>query len=117
MHLSPLITKRAHSRKNRTSSTSQTVVVTQNQVSCRLPEYFPDPDAFIPERWYAKGEIHPFLVLPFGHGPRACIGRRMAEQNMYTVIIQVKKKKKINMAFFLYSYFYGYTSEYPSGAT
>lgn len=63
--------------------------MTQNQVSCRLPEYFPDPDAFIPERWFAKGEINPFLVLPFGHGPRACIARRMAEQNMYTVIIQV----------------------------
>ncbi|XP_027209672.1 cytochrome P450 302a1, mitochondrial [Penaeus vannamei] len=72
-----------------------TVIVTQNQVSCRLPEYFPDPDAFIPERWFAKGEINPFLVLPFGHGPRACIARRMAEQNMYTVIIQLISKFKI----------------------
>ncbi|XP_047479347.1 cytochrome P450 302a1, mitochondrial-like isoform X1 [Penaeus chinensis] len=72
-----------------------TVIVTQNQISCRLPEYFPDPEAFIPERWFAKGKINPFLVLPFGHGPRACIGRRMAEQNMYTVIIRLISKFKI----------------------
>ncbi|KAK7019742.1 hypothetical protein SK128_019802 [Halocaridina rubra] len=64
-----------------------TVVVTQNQVSCRLGEYFNNPDAFIPERWFTRDDINPFLVLPFGHGPRACIGRRMAEQNLYTALI------------------------------
>lgn len=64
-----------------------TVVVTQNQVSCRLPEYFHDPDVFLPERWFTKDTINPFLVLPFGHGPRACIGRRMAEQNLYTALL------------------------------
>ncbi|XP_042223672.1 cytochrome P450 302a1, mitochondrial-like [Homarus americanus] len=66
-----------------------TVVVTQNQVSCRLPEYFPDPDKFLPERWLKKENINPFLVLPFGHGPRACIGRRTAEQNLYTAVLQL----------------------------
>ncbi|KAG7167935.1 Cytochrome P450 302a1-like [Homarus americanus] len=65
------------------------VVVTQNQVSCRLPEYFPDPDKFLPERWLKKENINPFLVLPFGHGPRACIGRRTAEQNLYTAVLQL----------------------------
>nr|XP_053629407.1 cytochrome P450 302a1, mitochondrial-like isoform X1 [Cherax quadricarinatus] len=72
-----------------------TVVVTQNQVSCRLPEYFPEPDKFVPERWMKKENINPFLVLPFGHGPRSCIGRRMAEQNMYTVALQLVARYKI----------------------
>lgn len=67
-----------------------TVVVTQNQVSSRLPEHFPEPQQFLPERWLHKSPpAHPFLVLPFGHGPRSCIGRRMAEQNLQTVILQL----------------------------
>ena len=28
-----------------------TVIVTQNQVSCRLPQFCPNPDQFLPERW------------------------------------------------------------------
>lgn len=72
-----------------------TVVVTQNQVSCQLPEYFPEADRFLPERWLNKENINPFLVLPFGHGPRACIGRRMAEQNLYAAVIQLVARYKI----------------------
>ncbi|KAK4299922.1 hypothetical protein Pmani_027844 [Petrolisthes manimaculis] len=75
-----------------------TVVVTQNQVSCRLPQYFPEPDTFLPERWLIRRSTthtdapHPYLVLPFGHGPRACIGRRMAEQNLHVIILQLMWK-------------------------
>ncbi len=63
-----------------------TVLVSQNQVTCRLQKYFPEPDRFLPERWERKadkgGRIHPYLSLPFGFGPRMCIGRRLAEQGM-----------------------------------
>ena len=58
------------------------------QVTCRLPEYFDSPDDFVPERWdrsdRATGAIDPYLSLPFGHGRRACIGRRLAEQGRFT---------------------------------
>lgn len=72
----------------------QTVMVTQNQVVCRLPEYFSKPDAFIPERWI-KGHsefcsAHPYLSLPFGHGPRTCIARRLAEQNIQLLLMNVR---------------------------
>ncbi|CAL4135829.1 unnamed protein product, partial [Meganyctiphanes norvegica] len=63
-----------------------TVMVTMNQVACRFPEHFPDPDSFLPERWLSKSSINPYLALPFGHGPRSCIGRRIAEQSVYTLI-------------------------------
>lgn len=39
-------------------------------------EYYPDPDKFVPER-FDKEEIekrHPMTYLPFGYGPRDCIG-------------------------------------------
>ncbi|XP_019873428.1 cytochrome P450 302a1, mitochondrial [Aethina tumida] len=71
----------------------ETVVVSQNQVICRLPEYFPSPTEFKPERWLKDHPLYkkpdPFLVLPFGHGPRSCIARRLAEQNMLVLLLKM----------------------------
>uniref|UniRef100_A0A8D8VTC2 Cytochrome P450 302a1, mitochondrial n=1 Tax=Cacopsylla melanoneura TaxID=428564 RepID=A0A8D8VTC2_9HEMI len=78
-----------------------TFTVTQNQVSCRLPEYFPEPDTFVPERWFRedqtvdKKSVSPYLVLPFGHGPRTCIARRSAEQNLQVLIMKLVNRYHI----------------------
>ncbi|XP_046366839.2 cytochrome P450 3A29-like [Haliotis rufescens] len=44
----------------------------------RDPEVFPEPRKFKPERWEKKAEINPMFYQPFGHGPRHCIGMRLA---------------------------------------
>lgn len=56
-------------------------------------KYYKDPDKFIPER-FLRGDKsvdeetkhnHPFAYLPFGFGPRGCIGQRFAESEMYII--------------------------------
>ena len=43
----------------------------------RLPQHFPEPDRFKPERWSTDAEDAPdvFASLSFGFGPRMCIGK------------------------------------------
>jgi ecdysteroid 25-hydroxylase CYP302A1 len=87
-----------------------TVVVAMNQVSCRQERFFPSPDTFHPERWLADSPhpcnaecaaLHcgpstdPFLLLPFGHGPRACIGRRIAEDSVLLLLLHLSSQYRL----------------------
>lgn len=53
-------------------------------------------DEFIPERFLKEAQpgcpnakdIHPFIMLPFGFGARACIGRRFAEMEIEVLTIR-----------------------------
>ncbi|KAF2885200.1 hypothetical protein ILUMI_20975 [Ignelater luminosus] len=56
----------------------------------RDPNHYPDPEKFDPERFNDenKKNIKPFSYLPFGAGPRNCIGSRFAL--LETKLIMVK---------------------------
>ncbi|KAM4053508.1 cytochrome P450 3A24-like [Anomaloglossus baeobatrachus] len=54
----------------------------------RDPELWPDPEEFRPERFSKENREtqDPYTFLPFGAGPRNCIGMRFAMVNMKSVI-------------------------------
>ena len=55
----------------------QTHVELNNFVMFKDRQYFDDPDEFRAERWLRDGSaenIHPYILTPFGHGPRMCAG-------------------------------------------
>ena len=55
----------------------------------RSENYYKDALEFKPERWLSNESIDPYASLPFGYGPRMCIGRRVSEQEMYLIVSKV----------------------------
>ncbi|KAL3969631.1 hypothetical protein ACER0C_027428 [Sarotherodon galilaeus] len=60
---------------------------------------FPNSHTFLPERWLRGGEDkskqHPFGSVPFGFGIRACLGRRVAELEMYLLLSRLIKHYEV----------------------
>nr|WIT94146.1 cytochrome P450 monooxygenase CYP9FD4 [Euwallacea interjectus] len=61
------------------------------------PQYYPDPEKFIPERFSEenRGRIKPYTYMPFGVGPRACIGSRFALLEIKIMIFYLLKSFEI----------------------
>ncbi|CAH1793199.1 unnamed protein product [Owenia fusiformis] len=60
---------------------------------------FGDALEFKPERWLRAGSnkapYSPFASIPFGYGVRMCVGRRVAELEMYLIITRVLQRFRI----------------------
>ncbi|XP_046646974.1 cytochrome P450 3A24-like [Daphnia pulicaria] len=56
-------------------------------------EYYPDPNRFNPDRWDSESEIkpNPNVFMPFGMGPRNCVGMRFAIEEMKIALCTLVK--------------------------
>ncbi|CAG9785965.1 unnamed protein product [Diatraea saccharalis] len=61
------------------------------------PQYYPNPEVFNPDRFSEenKRNIQPFTFMPFGMGPRACIGSRFALLELKVLLFTLVSNFKI----------------------
>ncbi|OWA53458.1 Cytochrome P450 10 [Hypsibius exemplaris] len=62
---------------------------------------FPDHKNFVPERWMkdqADEAQRMYCSLPFGHGRRMCIGRRVAEMEIYILLSKLISRCRLEDA-------------------
>ncbi|CAK6977903.1 sterol 26-hydroxylase%2C mitochondrial [Scomber scombrus] len=83
-------------------------------VSCHDESEFTDAELFVPDRWL-RGEVsggdsdgdgcgrttpgtfqhHPYSFIPFGVGVRACVGKRVAELEMYFALSRLMQHYEV----------------------
>lgn len=78
-----------------------TLVVYSQYVTHRLPELWPDPLAFRPERWIGPDgrnvEPAPYAFVPFGGGYRRCIGFAMATLEAKLILAAVLRRTTMRL--------------------
>lgn len=59
--------------------------------------YYDDPLEFRPERWAGdlEGRLPRYSYLPFGHGPRLCIGRGFAMMEAVLIVATIARRFRI----------------------
>lgn len=64
----------------------------------RNAHYYPDPDTYKPERFLPenKHNLVPYTFLPFGLGPRNCVGMRFAYQEIKLCLARIPMLYKFN---------------------
>ncbi|XP_033725113.1 cytochrome P450 3A12-like [Pecten maximus] len=57
-------------------------------------ECFPQPHKFIPERFStaARRERHPYMFIPFGQGPRICVGMKFGIMLVKLAMVKILQK-------------------------
>ncbi|XP_017482014.1 PREDICTED: probable cytochrome P450 12b2, mitochondrial [Rhagoletis zephyria] len=78
----------------------------RNMELCNSDTFFARCSEYLPERWLktpknvssandAAKMQNPFVYLPFGFGPRTCVGRRLADLEMEVLLARLFRKYKI----------------------
>lgn len=75
-----------------------TQVLCLTMISAMDEDNFANSVSYTPERWLKSSDqapIHPYSHGTFGHGPRMCVGKRFAEQEMWLLLIKIMQNFRI----------------------
>jgi cytochrome P450 len=73
-----------------------TLVVFSQFITHHLPELFPEPYRFRPERWESI-DPSPYAYLPFATGPKMCIGASLAMMTIRLTISTVWQRARLSV--------------------
>jgi cytochrome P450 len=78
---------------------ARTVVLVSQYVVHRDPRWWPDAEAFRPERWAAEAPERPkFAYFPFGAGTRVCIGEQFAWMEGVLLLATIAQRWRLRLA-------------------
>lgn len=78
---------------------AQTHIAYSSWLTHRLPHLWSDPDAFDPERFTDERyrQLQPGAYVPFGRGPRTCIGMRFGLLEVKAVAVALLRRYRLEL--------------------
>jgi len=73
-----------------------TIIFYSSYITHRLPELFPSPGRFLPERWESI-RPGPYEYFPFGAGTHYCVGRALAMLEVKIVLATMFQRFRISL--------------------
>ncbi len=70
------------------------MVVYSAYVTQRMPDLWPEPERFNPDRWIGL-DVDPYAFVPFGGGYRRCIGFAFATQELKVLVAEVLRRVEV----------------------
>jgi cytochrome P450 len=76
------------------------MIIIHPYITHRKPDLWPDPERFDPERFTPEETVrrHRFAYLPFGGGPRVCIGNGFAMTEAVAILATLAQRHRLRQA-------------------
>ncbi len=78
------------------SPESRQPVIFSQFITHHMPSLFPQPEKFLPDRWLSISPS-PYAYLPFGAGPRMCVGAPLGMMQFKISLPTILSKFKLSM--------------------
>lgn len=77
----------------------KTLLIVSAYAMHRMPEYWDDPERFDPDRFEQQKlrTIDPCVYFPFGIGPRICVGKSFALQEMKLTLVMIAQRFRLKL--------------------